>query len=126
VTTTWSSPSAPESFRRTQAEPKAETIAKGKAAFRVDKQKYAVTYFGEPLDLSRYEFRILEALLERPGWVFSRDQIMNRVWEEPESSLDRTVDTHIKTLRSKLHKIKPKLAPIQTHCGLGYSLRESL
>lgn len=93
-------------------------------AFRVDAAKCAVAYHGVPLNLSRYEYRILCMLLERPGWVFSREQIMERVWEEPEASLDRTVDTHIKTLRMKLHAVRPKLDPIQTHRGLGYSLRE--
>lgn len=111
-------------LRRTT--PEGGPAARGKSAFKVDKQKHVITYFDEPLELSRYEFKILEALAERPGWVFSRDQIMERVWEEPEASLDRTVDTHIKTLRAKLHKIKPKLDPVRTHRGLGYSLKESL
>lgn len=94
--------------------------------FKVDKQRCAISYFGQPVDLSRYEFKILEILIEKPGWVFSREQIMERVWEEPEASLDRTVDTHVKTLRAKLHKIRPKLDPIRTHRGFGYSLKESL
>jgi two-component system, OmpR family, catabolic regulation response regulator CreB len=96
-----------------------------RSPFTIDRQKFTITYFGQPLDLSRYEFMILALLIERPGWVFSRDQIMERVWEAPEASLDRTVDTHIKTLRAKLRRIKPKLDPIQTHRGLGYSLKES-
>jgi two-component system catabolic regulation response regulator CreB len=79
--------------------------------FSVDKHRLSIAYYGEPLDLSRYEFRILEVLVSRPGWVFSREQLMNRVWEEPESSLDRTVDTHIKTLRAKLRKARPGVEP---------------
>lgn len=94
--------------------------------FRVDKQRCAISYYGQPIELSRYEFKILEVLVEKPGWVFSREQIMQRVWEEPEVSLDRTVDTHVKTLRAKLRKIRPKLDPIRTHRGFGYSLKESL
>lgn len=93
--------------------------------FVVDKQRMKIAYFGEPLDLSRYEFRILEVLLRRPGWVYSRDKLMELVWEEPGSSMDRTVDTHVKTIRAKLHAIRPDLDPIQTHRGLGYSLKES-
>ena len=96
------------------------------SAFTIDKQRKRICYFGKPLDLSRYEYRILEVLTGKPGWVFSRDRLMDLVWEEPEASMDRTVDTHIKTLRTKLRTVKPKLNPIQTHRGLGYSLKESL
>ncbi|MBU4200333.1 MAG: two-component system response regulator CreB [Verrucomicrobia bacterium] len=99
--------------------------AAAKTPFQVDKQRCVISYFGQPLDLSRYEFKILEVLIEKPGRVFSREQIMERAWEEPEASLDRTVDTHIKTLRAKLHKIRPKADPIQTHRGFGYALKES-
>lgn len=94
--------------------------------FTIDAKRLRISYFGKPLDLSRYEYKILEVLVGRPGWVFSRDQLMDLVWQEPESSMDRTVDTHIKTLRSKLKEVKPKIDPIETHRGLGYSLRESL
>jgi two-component system catabolic regulation response regulator CreB len=50
---------------------------------------------------------------------------MDRAWEEPEMSLERTVDTHIKTLRQKLKAIRPDADPIVTHRGVGYSLRET-
>lgn len=93
--------------------------------FNVDVQRMKVSFFGSQLELSRYEFRILRTLLERPGWVFSRDKLMDSAWEEPGASLDRTVDTHIKTLRAKLRKIKPDIDPIETHRGLGYSIRET-
>ena len=91
----------------------------------VDKEKATIWYFGKPLDLSRYEYRILEVLSQRPGWVYSREKLMELVWEAPESSMDRTVDTHVKTIRAKLHAIRPEIDPIQTHRGLGYSLKES-
>jgi len=76
------------------------------------------------LELSRYEYRILEVLVAHPGWVYSRERLMTLVWDEPEMSLERTVDTHIKTLRAKLKAIRPDLEPILTHRGTGYSLRE--
>lgn len=94
--------------------------------FHVDRKRQRISYFGKPLDLSRYEYRLLEVLIGRPGWVFSRDRLMDLAWEEPEASMDRTVDTHVKTLRAKLKEIRPKLDPIKTHRGLGYSLKESL
>jgi two-component system catabolic regulation response regulator CreB len=93
--------------------------------FVIDKERMKIWYFGTPLELSRYEFRIIEVLVGRPGWVYSRDKLMEMVWESPESSMDRTVDTHVKTVRAKLKAVKPDLDPIQTHRGAGYSLRES-
>jgi two-component system catabolic regulation response regulator CreB len=50
---------------------------------------------------------------------------MEMAWEEPEASLDRTVDTHVKTIRAKMKAVRPDTDPIRTHRGLGYSLRES-
>jgi two-component system catabolic regulation response regulator CreB len=96
----------------------------GGPPFAIDDERMQITYSGSPLDLSRYEYRLLEVLIERPGQVFSRDQLMARAWEEPESSLDRTVDTHIKTLRAKLRRVTPAFDPIKTHRGIGYSLKE--
>jgi two-component system catabolic regulation response regulator CreB len=93
--------------------------------FSVDDNKKRIVYFEEVLDLSRYEYKMLALFVSRPGWVFTRDKLMDMIWEEPESSMDRTVDTHIKTLRMKLHKIRPDLTPILTHRGVGYSLKES-
>lgn len=113
-------------LRRTDGEPAKDPVSLPKNfPFAIDRQRVVIAYFGKPLDLSRYEYRILETLMGRPGWVFSRDQLMEKAWEEPGASLDRTVDTHIKTLRAKLREIKPKVDPIQTHRGLGYSLKES-
>lgn len=54
--------------------------------------------------------------------MFSRQQLMDLVWQDAEESLDRTVDTHIKTLRAKLRTVNESANPIQTHRGLGYSL----
>lgn len=92
--------------------------------FAVDDERCAISYRGTGLELTRYEFRLLKALVAHPGRVFSRDQLMSAAWEDPGASLDRTVDAHIKTLRAKLRVITPDEDPIQTHRGLGYSLRE--
>lgn len=81
---------------------------------------------GEPLALSRYEYEILRLLARRPGQVFTRQQIMEQVWEEPEASMDRTVDAHIRNLRAKLKAVDPERDLIVTHRGVGYSLQESL
>ena len=112
-------------LRRFPSGENAPSAARVDSPFLVDKKRMAIRFFGKPLDLSRYEFRILEVLIGRPGWVFSREQLMDLVWEAPESSMDRTVDTHVKTIRAKLRAIKPEADPIQTHRGVGYSLKES-
>ena len=49
---------------------------------------------------------------------------MDVAWDEPEASMDRTVDAHIKNIRAKLKSIKPEIDPIVTHRGVGYSLKE--
>ena len=91
--------------------------------FSVDDRSKTISFFGRPLSLSRYEFRMLELLIQNPGRVYSREQLMDRAWEEPDSSFDRTVDTHIKTLRAKLREVRPELNPIQTRRGFGYCLK---
>ncbi len=89
----------------------------------VDDERCEARFRGVRLELTRYELRLLRALLARPGRVFSRDELMAAAWEDPGASLDRTVDAHIKTLRAKLRAVAPDADPIQTHRGLGYSLR---
>ncbi|VGO22592.1 two-component system response regulator CreB [Pontiella sulfatireligans] len=91
--------------------------------FSIDQTRKTIFYEGRPLDLARYEFRMLELLIGHPGQVFSRDQLMTHAWEEPDASCDRTVDTHIKTLRAKLRQIDPESDCLQTRRGWGYCLK---
>ena len=96
------------------------------SCFEINDQQNSICYQGDKLALTRYEYLILKTLLRRPQHVFSRSQIMDNVWNEPEASYDRAVDTHIKSLRAKLKKINNQ-DPIQTHRGFGYSINpESL
>ncbi len=92
------------------------------AGFEHDLGGMRVRYRGRLLDLTRYEYGLLAALLARPGAVLSRAQLMDRVWGDALDTGDRTIDTHVKTLRAKLHAIAPDADPIRTHRGLGYSL----
>ena len=105
--------------RRAQAET-ASWQAHG--AFEIDREGKRVRYGGHALDLTRYEYGLLDVLMQRPGAVLSRAQLMDRVWAESLDSSDRTVDTHIKTLRAKLRLMDENDDPIRTHRGLGYSL----
>ena len=92
--------------------------------FAIDGERLQICFHGTALDLSRYEYRILCILVRQPGRVYSREQLMNLAWESPEMSLERTVDTHIKTIRQKLRDIRSQDDSIITHRGTGYSLRE--
>ena len=91
--------------------------------FVVDEERCEIRFLGTRLELTRYEYRLLKTLLARPGKVYSRDELMTQAWEDPGASLDRTVDAHIKMLRAKLRALSPDMDPIQTHRGLGYSVR---
>jgi two-component system catabolic regulation response regulator CreB len=95
-------------------------------AFVINTSKRTIAFFGATLDLSKYEYDILRQFIERRGHVFSREQLMDLVWDQPETSLDRTVDAHIKNIRAKLRAMRPDLEPILTHRGSGYSLRDDL
>lgn len=114
-------------LRRTAGEPASAGRPPGAGAFpfEVDEARVVIRYHGEPLDLSRYEFRLLRVLVRAPGRVYSREQLLAHLSEEPEMSLERTIDTHVKTIRQKLKAVRPEEDPIVTHRGLGYSLRES-
>lgn len=109
-------------LRRTQM--KNSTQSCSAKSFTIDTAQCKISYCGVHLDLSRYEFRILSLFVENPNRVFSRERLMQLVWESPEMSLERTVDTHIKTLRKKLSSIRPETKVIRTHRGFGYSLSE--
>jgi two-component system, OmpR family, catabolic regulation response regulator CreB len=103
-----------------------QEIDTARSLFEVDTQRARIRYHQTWLDLTRYEFRLLQTLLEQPERIFSRDQILERVWNEPGESLDRVVDTHIKTIRAKLRVIDSESDPIKTHRGMGYSISGSV
>ena len=110
-------------LRRTENSGASETAA-ATPMFEVDDERCEVRFHGTALQLSRYEFRLLKVLVAKPGRVYSRDQLMELAWEDPDAALDRTVDAHIKTLRAKLRAVREVEDPIRTHRGLGYSLKD--
>jgi two-component system catabolic regulation response regulator CreB len=97
--------------------------AQAETAFEHDADGHRVFFRGRLLDLTRYEYGLLAALLQRPGAILTRAQLMDRVWGSDSESSDRTVDTHIKTLRAKLRELDPDSDPIRTQRGLGYCLQ---
>ena len=92
------------------------------ARFELRALEARVLFHGQPLDLTRYEYLLLKTLLEHPGHVLSRAQLMERVWSGASDTLERTVDAHVKSLRAKLRAVDAQVDPIHTHRGLGYSL----
>jgi len=90
--------------------------------FQVEEASHRIRFKGQSLDLTRYEFLLLKTLLAHPERVFTRAELMEGVWAGAEESADRTVDTHVKTLRAKLRLVDAEADPIQTHRGLGYSI----
>lgn len=96
------------------------------APLAIDDERRRATFYGRALELSRYEFGLLRALAARPGRVYTREELLAKVWGEDTESFDRTVDAHVKTLRAKLKAIAPTLEPIVTHRGVGYALSDAL
>ena len=92
--------------------------------FSIDADKRRIDFGDAPLDLSRYEYGILDLLVRHPGKVYSRARLMELAWDEPDATLERTVDSHIKSSRAKLRAVDEEDDPIVTHRGVGYALRE--
>lgn len=100
----------------------AATAAIAHGPWRRQPEALRIDFHGVALDLTRYEFRLLDLLLSHPGRVFSREQIMAQVWEQALDTSDRTIDAHVKTLRAKLRAVRGEDDPIRTHRGVGYSV----
>jgi two-component system catabolic regulation response regulator CreB len=90
--------------------------------FQIDREGLRIACKGQWLNLTRYETLLLICLLGHPGRVYSRAVLMDKVWSDAEETEERTVDTHIKTLRAKLRAALSGQDPIITHRGLGYSI----
>lgn len=99
----------------------AATAGSGAAWFQVDAGSSRIRFFGHLLELTRYEYLLLKFLLQRPGQIHSREVLMDAIWRNALETSDRTVDTHIKTLRAKLKAVRDDVDPIVTHRGMGYS-----
>ncbi len=105
--------------RNASAEKPASSEASSR--FKHDPQGQRIEYMGQALNLTRYEYLLLATLLSRPGAVFSRAKLMQDIWVDALETADRTVDTHVKTLRAKLRAIN-EADVLQTHRGMGYSI----
>ena len=106
-------------LRRALPERLAEVLTFGD--LEVDREKKRVSRGGRPIDLGPTEFRLLEFLMERPGRVFSREQLLDGVWGSEIYIDERTVDVHVGRLRKALNRGHDP-DPIRTVRGAGYAL----
>lgn len=86
----------------------------------IDAQRREVRVHGQVLDLTPLEFRLLAALADAPGRVFSRDQLLDRLHDDGRDLADRAIDSHVKNLRRKLERVLPGREPIRSVYGVGY------
>ena len=86
----------------------------------LDEHTYRATLHGRNLELTAVEFKLLQLLVEHPGRIFSRQQIMERIYHEERFVSDRTVDSHIKKLRRKIETVDSQTTLIQSVYSVGY------
>jgi len=104
-------------------EAKRETMTRGKLV--LDPQRHECTWDARQVRLTVTEFLILQCLAQRPGFVKSRDNLMDAAYDDQVYVDDRTIDSHIKRLRKKFKVVEPEFEMIETLYGVGYRFRES-
>ena len=90
----------------------------------MDPLRHAVTWKGLDVSLTVTEFLLLQALAQRPGFVKSRDQLMDVAYDDQVYVDDRTIDSHIKRLRKKMRMVDDEFSAIETLYGIGYRYNE--
>jgi two-component system, OmpR family, response regulator BaeR len=100
--------------RRDEASPADQSLV-------VDEARLRATLHGKDLDLTQVEFRLLKTLSTTPGRVYSRDRLLDTLYDDGRVVTDRTVDSHVKNLRRKLEAAAPGRNPIRSVYGAGYS-----
>ena len=110
------------SVHNDQASPTSASEKNSPQYFEHKVDQRCVYFQGEAIDLTRAEYELMLAFIDQPGRVFSRRQLIEKIWSSNHPSDDRAIDTHIKTLRAKLRSLNPHQDFIVTHRGFGYSL----
>ncbi|HEY4544982.1 MAG TPA: response regulator transcription factor [Pedomonas sp.] len=104
------------------AEPEEQAMSRGRLTMYP--AKHEVTWDGKEVSLTVTEFLILQALAQRPGFVKSRDQLMDAAYSDDVYVDDRTIDSHIKRLRKKFRTVDGDFKSIETLYGVGYRFNE--
>lgn len=102
--------------------PKEEAVRRGE--MMLDPSRHQCSWKGQPVDLTVTEFLLLKSLAVRPGYVKSRDQLIDAAYGENIYVDDRTIDSHVKRLRKKFRAVDSQFAEIETLYGVGYRYRE--
>ena len=92
----------------------------------LDSEAFSVRYFDQPVQLTRAEFRLVECLIRYPARVFTRDTLIDRIYDGEHVVTDRSIDAYVKRIRKKFAEIRPGLNPIETVHGLGYKLNQDI
>ncbi len=103
--------------------PGSKAIKRGKLT--LDPARHDCLWEGRPVKLTVTEFLLLQALAQRPGFVKSRDSLMDAAYEDQVYVDDRTIDSHIKRMRKKFRTVDGDFDAIETLYGVGYRYRES-
>jgi two-component system, OmpR family, response regulator ChvI len=101
----------------------AKALKRGKLT--LDPARHDCTWDGKPVKLTVTEFLLLQALAQRPGFVKSRDNLMDAAYDDQVYVDDRTIDSHIKRMRKKFRQVDPEFDAIETLYGVGYRYREA-
>jgi len=94
--------------------------------FVLDAEAFTLAYFGADIPLTRAEFKFMECLIRFPARVFTREMLMDRVYDGEHVVTDRSMDAYVKRLRRKFGEVRPRLDPITTVHGLGYKLNQHI
>jgi two-component system catabolic regulation response regulator CreB len=111
-------------LRRASAAVGAEPAAAEPLPLTVDEATRRAHVHGRTVDLTRVEFDLLSCLLAAPGRVFTRAQLIDRVWGDGFAITDRTIDSHVKALRKKVGEAGGDAALIETVRGVGYRVTD--
>lgn len=106
-------------FRRIDFISAGDPVVRG---LTIDEGGMQATLSGNRLDLTPLEFRLLKCFVASPGRVFSRDQLLDKIYDDHRVVTDRTVDSHVKNLRRKLAEAAPERELIKSIYGVGYKL----
>lgn len=106
-------------LRRTTKNPTSTPESSG---LLIDDKTMQVTFNGQTISLTPAEFRLLHFFHQHPGQVFSREQLMQKIYDDNRLVTDRTIDSHIKNLRKKLQQANPSSECIKSIYGVGYKL----
>jgi two-component system, OmpR family, response regulator ChvI len=100
-----------------------KTIKRGRLT--LDSARHDCLWDDRPVKLTVTEFLLLQSLAQRPGFVKSRDNLMDAAYDDQVYVDDRTIDSHIKRMRRKFRQVDPEFDAIETLYGVGYRYRET-